>query len=158
MCHFRSIHAVTITFHVAQSFSVWLSMSLSSRLIVLRKQRGLSHQAMAEAVGIHANSWKKYETGLAQPSLEVRKKIAVSLHVSTDFLLFEEHERRRRDEMVLQFEAVCELPPNEQVVVKEVLESFIIKYQTRRWDSMRSASAGGTEKPAPASRGTVTNK
>ena len=139
-------------------FSVWLSMSLPSRLIVLRKQRGLSQQAMAEAIGIHANSWKKYETGQALPSLDGLKKIALALHVSTDFLLFEEHERGPRDDLVLQFEAVSQLPPNEQSVVKEVLDSLIIKYQTRRWDSTRTAAAPVKKPTAKARQAHATSR
>ncbi len=126
-------------------------MSLPSRLIALRKERGLSQQAMADAIGIHANSWKKYETDQTQPSLEVLKKIAVTLHVSTDFLLFEEHERGPRDDLMLQFEAVSELPPAEQSVVKEVLDSLIIKYQTRRWDTARPT-------PEPVKKSTTGTK
>lgn len=136
-------------------FSLWLSMSLPSRLIALRKQRGLSQQAMAEAIGVHANSWKKYETGQTQPSLEALKKIAVALHVSTDFLLFEEHERGPNDDLLLQFEAVSQLPSEEQAVVKDVLESLVIKYQARRWESVRAAAAAAVQpaaKPAPAKR------
>nr|WP_240002118.1 helix-turn-helix domain-containing protein [Photorhabdus bodei] len=117
-----------------------LSMPLSERLITLRKQRSLSQQAMADAIGIHANSWKKYETGQAQPSLDVLKKIATSLNVSTDFLLFDEHERVPVDELSLQFEAISQLPDDEQSIVREVLESLIIKYQSRRWDSARQAA------------------
>lgn len=75
---------------------------------------------MADTIGIHANSWKKYETGQAQPSLEVLKKIALTLHVSTDSLLFEEHERGPGDDLSLQFEAVSQLPEAEQLVVREV--------------------------------------
>ncbi|OSM93882.1 transcriptional regulator [Lonsdalea populi] len=116
------------------------AMPLSERLITLRKQRSLSQQAMADAIGIHANSWKKYETGLAQPSLDVLKKIATSLNVSTDFLLFDEHERVPADELSLQFEAVSQLPEEEQNVVREVLEGLIIKYQARRWDLARQAA------------------
>lgn len=96
---------------------------------------------MAEAIGIHANSWKKYESGQAQPSLDVLKKIAVALHVSTDFLLFEEHERAPNDDLVLQFEAVSQLSPEEQSVVKDVLESLVLKYQARRWDSVHTTTA-----------------
>ncbi len=44
----------------------------------------------------------------------------------------------------MQFEAIDQLPPEEQAVVKEVLESLIIKYQTRRWDVSRAtAKLGG---------------
>ncbi|MFS1526105.1 helix-turn-helix domain-containing protein [Microbulbifer sp. 2304DJ12-6] len=114
-------------------------MSLPTRLIGLRKQHGLSQQAMADAIGIHVNSLKKYETGQAQPSAEALKKIALGLHVSADFLLFEEHERGPSKDLELQFEAVSQLPPDERKVVQEVLESLIIKYQTRRWDSARGS-------------------
>lgn len=117
--------------------TMYLTMSLPERLIALRKERGLTQQQMAESIGIHVNSLKKYESGQAQPSLDVLKKIALSLHVSSDFLLFEEHERGPSNELALQFEAVSQLPPEERGVVMEVLESLIIKYQTRRWDSTR---------------------
>lgn len=122
---------------MASLITMYLTMSLPERLIALRKERGLTQQQMAEAIGIHVNSLKKYESGQAQPSLDVLKKIAMSLHVSSDFLLFEEHERGPSNELALQFEAVSQLPPEERGVVMEVLESLIIKYQTRRWDSTR---------------------
>ena len=73
------------------------------------------------------------------PSLDALKKIATTLHVSTDFLLFDEHERGPDGELALQFEAISQLPENEQAIVREVLESLIIKYQSRRWDSARKA-------------------
>ncbi len=126
---------------MAPAITVFLTMSLPARLIALRKERGLTQQQMADSIGIHVNSVKKYESGQAQPSLDVLKKIALALNVSTDFLLFEEHERGPSDELALQFEAVSQLPGEEQRVVMEVLESLIIKYQARRWDTARTAAA-----------------
>lgn len=79
--------------------------------------------------------------GQAQPSLDVLRKIAVALHVSTEFLSFEEHERGPRDDLVSQFEAVSQLQPDEQSVIKDVLESLVMKYQSRRWDLARTALA-----------------
>lgn len=125
---------------MASALTFYLTMSLPARLITLRKERGLTQQQMADAIGIHVNSLKKYESGQAQPSLEVLKKIALALNVSTDFLLFEEHERGPSDELALQFEAVSQLPASEQQIVMEVLESLIIKYQARRWDSARAVA------------------
>ncbi len=119
------------------SATVFLKMSLPVRLIALRKERGLTQQGMADTIGIHVNSLKKYEAGQSQPSPDVLKKIAKAIHVSTDFLLSEEHERSPNDEFALQFEAVSQLPREEQNIVIEVLESLIIKYQARRWDSAR---------------------
>lgn len=117
-----------------------LMMSLAKRLITLRKEKGLTQQQMADVLGVHVNSLKKYEAGQAQPSLEAIKKIAVGLHVSTDFLLFEEHERDPGDDLALQLEAISQMPEGEQMVIREVLESLIIKYQSRRWDSGRQAA------------------
>ncbi|CAG1002597.1 HTH-type transcriptional regulator DdrOP3 [Anaerolineae bacterium] len=119
----------------------WLiTMQLATRLVQLRKQKGLSQQALADAEGLHVTQIKRYESGATQPSLEALKKIAVTLGVTADFLLFDEAERGPDDELRLQFEAVSQLPPEEQAVVKEVLESLIIKYQARRWDTARAAA------------------
>jgi len=122
---------------MATLFRTILMMSLRTRLINLRKKHGYTQQRMADAIGIHVNSLKKYEAGQAQPSLDVLKKIALSLHISTDFLLFEEHERVPKDDLALQFEAINKMKDGEQMIIREVLESLIIKYQSRRWDSGR---------------------
>lgn len=119
---------------------LWWPMSLSSRLIALRKERGLSQQAMAETVGVHANSWKKYETEQAQPSLDVLKKIAIALHVSTDFLLFEEHERGPDRDLRLQFEAISQFDEEDRQLAGGVLEGLILKHQAKQ-SLMRQQSA-----------------
>ncbi|EJA3100963.1 helix-turn-helix transcriptional regulator [Vibrio vulnificus] len=116
-------------------------MSLAKRLITLRKEKGLTQQQMADVLGMHVNSLKKYEAGQAQPSLDAIKKIAIALHVSTDFLLFEEHERGPSDDLALQLEAISQMPEGELMVILDVLESLIIKYQSRRWDSGRKAGS-----------------
>ena len=125
---------------MATSVRALLMMSLPTRLIALRKERGLTQQKMADTIGIHVNSLKKYEAGQAQPSLEAFRKMALALHVSTDFLLFDDYERVPSDDLALQIEAVNQMPDDEQMVIREVLESLIIKYQSRRWDSGRQAA------------------
>ena len=124
---------------MATTIRTFFMMSLAKRLIVLRKQKNLTQQQMADTLGIHVNSLKKYEAEQALPSLDALKKIAVALHVSTDFLLFEEHERGPSDDLALQFEAISQMPDDEQMVVREVLEGLIIKHQSRRWDSRRQS-------------------
>lgn len=95
---------------------------------------------MADTIGIRVNNLKKYEAGQAQPSLDVFKRMALTLHVSTDFLLFDAQEREPQGDLALQLRAITELPEHEQQVIREVLESRIIKYQTRRWDSTRTVT------------------
>lgn len=93
---------------------------------------------------------RRYEADETQPTLEVIRNMARALSVSADALVFEDTERDPADELRLQFEAVSQLPPEEQAVVKEVLESLIIKYQARRWDSARTAAT--PSKKATASK------
>jgi transcriptional regulator with XRE-family HTH domain len=111
----------------------FLRMSLPIRLITLRKENSMTQQAMANTIGIHVNSLKKYEAGQAQPSLDVLKKIAKAMHVSTDFLLFEEHERGPDDEMTLQFEAISQFTEEEKKITKALLESLILKHDANRF-------------------------
>lgn len=120
------------------------TMSLSARLIALRKERGLTQQGLADATGIHVQQIKRYEAGSSEPSAEALRKIARTFAISTDWLLFEEGERAPSDDLALQFEAVQQLSDDERAVIREVVESLIIKYQTRRWDSARP--------PAPAAK------
>ena len=129
----------------------WWSMDFGKRLAALRKQRTMTQQALADAVGCHVTMVRRYEAGETQPTLEVIRNMARALSVSADALVFELDERNPVDDLRLQFEAVSQLPPDEQSVVKEVLESLIIKYQTRRWDKARAvagAVAGTVAAPA----------
>lgn len=115
-------------------------MSIQQRLITLRKERDLTQQEMADAIGVHVNQIRRYEAGSTQPSLDALKRIAVAMSVTIDSLVFEEGERGPDDQLKLQFEAVSQFAPDEKQIVKELLDGMIIKYQTRRWDSARQAS------------------
>jgi transcriptional regulator with XRE-family HTH domain len=127
------------------------AMSFSARLISLRKDKGLTQQGLADATGIHVQQIKRYEAGSSEPSAEALRKIARTFAISTDWLLFEEGERAPSDDLALQFEAVSQLSDEERAVIKEVVESLIIKYQTRRWDSLRSAETRNvTSRRGPA--------
>nr|WP_092514144.1 helix-turn-helix transcriptional regulator [Xenorhabdus mauleonii] len=118
------------------NFSDWFnSMSIANRLIALRKQKGLSQQAFADAIGIHVTQVKRYEGGVSLPSLEAIKKIAQTLRVTTDSLIFEDKERQPDSDLALQFQAISNMQPEQRQVIKEVLEGMIIKYEAERWSS-----------------------
>ena len=116
------------------------AMDFGKRLATLRKQRAMIQQTLADAVGCHVTMIRRYEAGDTQPTLDIIRNLARALSVSADTLVFDQDERDPVDELRLQFEAISQLPPDERSVIKEVLDSLIIKYQTRRWDSARSAS------------------
>ncbi|MGH8076078.1 MAG: helix-turn-helix domain-containing protein [Lysobacter sp.] len=116
-----------------------LTMDFGKRLAALRKQHAMTQQVLADAVGCHVTMIRRYEAGETQPTLDVIRNMARALSVSADALVFEQDERSPTEDLLLQFEAISQLPPEEQSIVKEVLDSLIIKYQTRRWDSARTA-------------------
>ena len=53
-------------------------------------------------------------------------KIAIVLSVSLDELVFEEHERRLDDELLLLFEGVFRLDPSEKHLIKELIEGVML--------------------------------
>ncbi|BBI92361.1 putative transcriptional regulator [Serratia symbiotica str. Tucson] len=117
-------------------FSHWLmSMSVSTRLAYIRKSKGLTQQALADAIGLHVTQIKRYEAGTSQPSLEAIKKIAQTLRVTTDSLIFDEGELAPDADLALQFQAISGMAPEQQQVIKQLLEGMIIKYEAERWSS-----------------------
>lgn len=57
------------------------------RLRMLRNEKGLTMQQMAEMLGITIGSWAKYERNEAEPSFDKLIKIADIFNVSVDLLL-----------------------------------------------------------------------
>jgi len=123
---------------IAASSSALLAMEFPERLAALRKKSGVTQQQLADKVGITVLQIRRYEAGSSQPTLDVIRRLAIALAVSSDMLVFDVSERGPDDALRYQFEAVSQLPANEQAVVREVLDSLIIKYQARRWDSTRT--------------------
>lgn len=110
-----------------------VTMEFPQRLAALRKERGLTQQALADGIGVHVTQLRRYEAGTSQPTLDVLRKMAVVLRVSADLLLFDKEERGPDAELRLQFEAIARLDRDEKKVVRSVLESILIKHDAKRW-------------------------
>ena len=118
---------------MGHSNMTWLvTMSFSRRLSSIRKSKGLTQQQMADTIGIHVSQIKRYESGDTQPSLEVLRKIALALSISADLLLFDENERGPSDDFRMQFEALNHFSKEEKKIVKELLDSLILKHTANR--------------------------
>jgi len=109
-----------------------LHMPFPDRLAALRKQRGLTQQALADDIGVHVTQLRRYEAGTSQPTLDVLRKLAVALQVSADLLLFKKEERGPDADFRLQFEAATQLDPEEKAVVRSVLEGLLPKHAAKR--------------------------
>lgn len=163
MYYYRYIHDTFVkTFQkpgdsmTACSFS-WLQlMSFSAKVIALRKARGLTQQGLADLTGIHIQQIKRYEAGTSEPSAEALRKIATSLHVTTDSLLFEDGERGPDDDLRLQFEAVSAMPDEEKELAKSMLEAIILK--NRVAGAVRQLSTTPVAKAVPAKKPAATKR
>ncbi|MBR4888306.1 MAG: helix-turn-helix transcriptional regulator [Clostridia bacterium] len=62
-------------------------MGFGNRLRQLRKEKKLTQRQLAEMVGLRHSVVSFYEIGERSPSPEIIKKLASSLHVSSDYLL-----------------------------------------------------------------------
>jgi len=126
---------------MAYQVLTWWTMDFPKRLAALRKQRGLTQQALADQVGVHLSQMKRYEGGTSQPTLDVLRSLAVALSVSADVLLFDEQERGPDDDFRLRFEALSRLDADERNVIKELIDGMLLKHEARRL-SMRPGEAG----------------
>ena len=110
-------------------------MTIAKRLTDLRKNKGLTQQALANALGLHVTQVKRYESGTSQPSLDAIKKISKTLRVTTDSLIFEKDELEPTIDFALQFKAIAAMPDEERRVIQQLLEGMIIKYEAEKWSS-----------------------
>jgi transcriptional regulator with XRE-family HTH domain len=110
-----------------------LDMDFPERLSALRKERGLTQQALAERVGIHVSQLRRYEGGGAQPTLDVIRRLAIALSVSADQLVFDTDERGPTTDLRLHLEAIQHLDDDEKAVVRTVIESVLLRHEARRY-------------------------
>lgn len=116
-------------------------MAFSKRLCQLRKERGLTQSGLADLAGVHLTQVQRYESGAAQPTLDVMKKLAIALTASTDWLLFEEDERGPDDQLKQQFEVLKQFDEDERRIALEVLDGLILKHQAKRMVQRKNPAA-----------------
>jgi transcriptional regulator with XRE-family HTH domain len=109
------------------------TMKFPDRLARLRKQKGLTQQALAKFIGCSPAQLHRYEAGTSQPPLDILRKLATALQVSGDTLLFDDAERGPDEEFRLQFEALTQFNAEERRAAKALLDALILKHQARKW-------------------------
>ncbi|WP_080401043.1 helix-turn-helix domain-containing protein [Burkholderia ubonensis] len=114
-------------------------MTFSNRLSTLRKQRGLTQQQLADRAEVHMVQINRYEAGLSRPTLDVFKRLAISLSVSADTLLFNDSDYRPDEEFRPLFDGLRDLTDREKTVVKSVLEAILLKHRMSGEDPVAPA-------------------
>ena len=105
------------------------AMEFPERLAAFRKARGLTQAALAEQVFVTMIQIHRYENGSSQPTLDVIRRLAIALGVSTDMLIFDEQERGPAETLRYQFETISRMPEQEQDMVRSMLDAVIVKNQ-----------------------------
>lgn len=60
---------------------------LEERLVRLRKQRGLTQEELAAAVGVARNTIFNYENSRREPTADILRRLATVLRTTSDYLL-----------------------------------------------------------------------
>ena len=125
------------------TFNNWLliAMDFPTRLATLRKERQLTQKTLAEKINVHITQIQRYESGSTQPTLDIIRKLATTLAVTSDELIFGKGERGPDEELRLQFEALSQFDDNDKLVAQEVLEGLILKHQAKQ-SMQRTATKG----------------
>ena len=119
------------------------AMPFADRLADFRRQRGLTQEGLAELIGITKTQVYRYERSGAQPTLDVIRRLAIALSVTSDELIFDGKERNADESLRLLLEGVSQLDPDEKHVVKELIEGILLKHQARRLVSERPLANNG---------------
>lgn len=109
------------------------SVAFPDQLAATRKARGLTQEGLGELAGLTKLQIHRYERGTSQPTLDALRRLAIALNASIDELVFEERERKPEGELLMLFEGVCRLDQKEQQLIKELIESVMLKHDAKRY-------------------------
>ena len=117
----------------------------------LRHEKQISQQELANLIGVHVRQISKYEMGTSMPTLDRIRRMAESLDVSADELVFGSSKRPRVTRESIKNPVLAErLHTLEQMAsrdelrsVIEVLDAFIAKKQVDQIAKRRSVGRQG---------------
>lgn len=107
-------------------------MNFPEQLTHLRKQRGYTQTALADAIGLHVSQIRRYEAGKAQPTLNAIKQLSIALSVTADQLVFPNNNRGPTTDINIHLEAINQLDEDEQNNIKALIEGALLRHQARK--------------------------
>ena len=112
-------------------------MSFGKNLVKFRKEKSLTQEGLVKLSGVAISQIRRYETDKSSPSLEVIIKLAKTLGVSIDEMVFEKMTGVAANkiidrELLEQFEMISAMAEEEKYVVKKMLEGVIVKHQVEK--------------------------
>ena len=105
-----------------------INVEVGARIQRSRERAGLTQDALAERVGLEPKSLSAIERGVVGASLSTLKAICVSLHVSSDTLLFGtggENDPRALTAMLSR------LTPRQFAIAEDMLKKLLEAFETK---------------------------
>lgn len=103
----------------------------------IRVEKNISQQELADMVGIHSTHVSRYERNMAQPSIEIAKKMAEALNVSVDTLIYGQQDEKAKNnlkdaDLLNLFTKVQLLDKQDLTAVKSLLKAYIFQKDTQQ--------------------------
>ena len=99
--------------------------------ILMRFHPLIPIQVLFGGVLIHVSQLRRYEGGSSSPTLDVLRKLAIALSVSSDTLVFDA-ERDSDEELRLQLEATQRLTDQDRELVKRFINGLLLSHEAKR--------------------------
>lgn len=105
-------------------------MDFGSKIIQLRKDKSLSREDLAKAVGTSSAIIGRYERDEITPSVDVAAKIAEALEVSLDYLVGNASVIIKDKKMLYRLELLDKIAEDDKTTILKVVDSFLKDAQT----------------------------
>ena len=110
---------------------------LADRIILLRKQTGMTQIELADKIGVSKSQYIRYETKDVQPPANIMNKLADALGTSVDFLISGDKSEKakaslKNSELLQRFKEMDTLPEQEQNVLIKVISAYIRDFKAKQ--------------------------
>lgn len=110
---------------------------LGDRIQDLRKQKGLTQEALAKKVGVSLTQMARYETKGVQPPADTLMKLANIFGTTVDYIVNGATEDKAKAqlkdaELLQQFKEVELLTDKDKSIIKTLIEAFLMRKQIQQ--------------------------
>ncbi len=103
---------------------------LGRKLLNLRKEYKMTQNDVAKILGMSRTSFSKYENGIANPPLQVLRKIAAIYNVGLEYLIFDENTLIRLNDPLNEDDETAEVPFSKITDLKPIEKEIIGRFRT----------------------------
>jgi len=106
-------------------------MTFGKRMTELRKQKKMSQDELAKAIGIISVTVGRYERDEVKPSMEVAAKIADALEVSLDYLAGNSKQLLEKN-IIKRITDIQQLPTDDKAHLFALMDAFLRDHKAKK--------------------------